>query len=147
MTTRIVMGKDLNSMPINIDVEMQFSDTNFSATLTPNTPLTTIVPPNMDIARFQFSKADDVMVGYGGAVYPISSDILLEDGTNLLLEDGSDLLLEGASNIAEMTANIDLNPKIRTVVAGQSLTFSSSEAAQILVAYYNREAIGKVGYW
>lgn len=146
MTTAFITGKDQNGVPIAYANEQPFSDINYSATLTANTPLTTIVPPNINIAVFKFPKASDVYVTYNGATYPISDNLLLEDGTALLLEDSTNIQLEGAANLAGLTAFIDLNPLIRTVVAGTQLSFLSSDAAKIVVSYYNRATPGKIGY-
>lgn len=139
MTAQIAQAVDLNGKLIASNVGRPFSPTTVSFILAANTPTTIGVPPNSDIAFFEYSKATPVDVWVdidGDANEPNAGGadglFLLEDGDELLLEDGDNLLLEG--NI--QTGTLNLNPDVRNVTQVDELSFFCTTQTFVSVEFY-----------
>ena len=113
MTTKLLLGKDANG---NVTYEIPFSDTGYQTTLAASVAQNLTVPTNAKTAVFAFSSGGDVFVN------PV---------TTATLPTGS-----------FVATYQDLNPVMRKVTGGSTLSFISAGTAYVNVSFYQTEMIG-----
>lgn len=115
MSNRLAVVKDVNG---NVIYGLPFAVIGYETTLAPSTAQSLTVPGDAEIALFSYSSGIDVFVD------PV---------TTAAIPGGS---------FAATTA--DLNPVMRLVTPGKTLSFISAEAGYVKVSFYTLLASGLV---
>jgi len=107
MTTRLVLGKDTNG---NVTYTLPTSDTIYGTTLAASTAQSVTVPPNCGVVLYSYSS-----------------------GSNVYVNASTTAAIPGSSFAKSEN---ELNPLMRFVKPGQTISFFSTAAAYVNCAFY-----------
>jgi len=107
MTTKLLLGKDLNG---NVTYQIPWSDTVYYVNLVAGTPQSLTVPANASSVAFSYTPGTNVFVD------PLNTAAL------------------PSTTFGATTSN--LNPVMRPVIGGSTLSFICNTAAYVQVAFY-----------